>query len=445
MKFHYVAIALLILCQIQVVGQTKLTGVLIDAQTNSPVDFATIYINGTTNGTISDTTGFFKLENVKIPCQLIVSHIGYITQSVSLNNSIPQLLNLSLTPREIVVDEVKVSDKNLRGFNLSSFKQYFLGTDVWGRNAEIENEDAIIFTRDYQTNFLKYKNKALRDLIENHSEDFQSKKYSPDINRIEKITEIENEDVIIFKGDYESTSLSPDNKPLSPLAENKSTEFRWNGDSTLVAYNMAINLKAYSREPLIVNVPLLGYNLYVNLIHFIVKFNQSSKFDESSILGTYYFQSIKPESKRDSIRINKNRLKAYYNSSFHFCRSLYEKSLKKNGYRVFEDVTNKTDSKIKLKDFNLDSCLIFKGNQAGIIGLKERRFFIFYYPYSNGNPVDLTQKKGGKPVQSELLFLDDTCIIRKDGTTPGNALVFGPFIGTKKIGAMLPDNYEPAK
>jgi hypothetical protein len=144
MKPHLFEIVLLVFSQIQLLGQTKITGTLWDAQSNSPVEYATIYINGTTNGTISDSTGNFKLENVKLPCQMVVSHISYITQLVSLNSSIPQSMNLLLTPREIVVDEVKVSDKNLREKNLLTFKKYFLENDVWGRNAEIKNEDALI-------------------------------------------------------------------------------------------------------------------------------------------------------------------------------------------------------------------------------------------------------------------------------------------------------------
>jgi len=392
MKLNQVVIVLLMLCQLQIAGQTRLKGVLSDAQTNSPVEYAAIYINGTIISTISDSTGNFKLENIKFPCQLVVSHVSYITKLIPLNSSIQQSINLSLTPKEIVVEEVNVFDKNLKENNISTFKEYFLGTDVWGRNAEIENEDAIIFSRDYETNY-----------------------------------------------------WNPENKLHPYPTDNQPTVFQWNEDSTLASYNVAINLKAYSREPLIINLPLLGYDLYVNLINFVMRYNQPLSSYESTTLGTYYFHPITPESKRDSIRINKNRLKAYYNSSYHFCRSLYEKKLKENGYRVFEDVTNKTDSKIKLIEFNLDSCLKIEGEIAEITGLKDRQFLICYYQHSNGTPIDLTQKKAANPVKSGLYFLDDNCLIRKDGTTPGNSLVFGSFIGTKKIGASLPDDYEPAK
>jgi hypothetical protein len=390
MELHRIAVVLLVLCHIQLFGQTKLNGILIDAQTNLPVEYATIYIHGTTIGTLSDTTGNFQLKNIKIPCQLVVSHIGYKTYSVTLQNSLPHLLNLSLTPREIIVDEVKVSDKNLRGKNILTFKKYFLGTDVWGKYAKIENEDAIIFSKDYETKYLTIENKQLPYFIE-------------------KLI----------------------------------TDLRWNEDSTIVAYRTATNLKANSHEPLIINLPLLGYNLYVNLVSFILSYNTSFYSDHSSILGFYYFQPIKPESKRDSIRIDKNRSKAFYNSTFHFCRSLYENNLEKNGYRVFENVADKPYYKKQFKEFKLDSFLHIHGNVAEIIGLKGRHFFIFYYHHANGRPIDLTQKIGISPVQTELFFLNDTCVIRNDGTTPGNSLAFGPYMGSKKIGAMLPDNYVP--
>jgi hypothetical protein len=205
-----------------------------------------------------------------------------------------------------------------------------------------------------------------------------------------------------------------------------------------------IDLKANSIKPLIINLPLLGYNLYVNLIGFILGYNSSLKADQSSNLGFYYFIPIIPETKRDSIRISKNRLKAYYNSSPHFCKSLFNKNLEENGYRVFEKITSEQNNKTRLKEIKLDSCLLIKGDQAEVVGLKDRCIYIFYYHHLNGAPIDLTRDKGAlKPVQTVLCFLADTCIIRNDGTTPGNSLAFGSFIGSKKVGAMLPDNYEP--
>lgn len=399
MNPHSLAVVLLVICHTQLFGKTNLNGILIDNQTKNPIEYATIYINGTTNGTISNTSGFFELDNVNIPCQLVVSRIGYVTQSVTLNDSIPQLLNLFLTPWEIVVDEVTVTDKNLRENNILTFRKHFLGNDVWGKNAEITNEDALIFSKDYETKYIPIYDKQLPLYI-----------------------------------------LDPE------------SEFKCNADSTQAYYIEAINFKANANAPLIINLPLLGYSIYVNLISFVWRFNPTLGFDQTSIRGCFYFKSIIPETKRDSIRINKNRLKAYYNSSLHFCRSLYKKELGKNGYRVFdaiyfEDNFAKQKNKTSLREFKLDSCLNIKGSEAEIIGLKDRFFYICYYPpITNGTPIDLTGKNSAElPVRTLLSFMNDTCIIRNDGTTPGNSLTFGSIIGTKKVGAMLPSNYEPTK
>jgi len=72
MKPHRLAVVILVLCHIQLFAQTKLSGILIDSETNSPVEYATIYIDGTTHGTISDKTGFFKFDNIKFPCRIVV-------------------------------------------------------------------------------------------------------------------------------------------------------------------------------------------------------------------------------------------------------------------------------------------------------------------------------------------------------------------------------------
>jgi hypothetical protein len=44
---------------------------------------------------------------------------------------------------------------------------------------------------------------------------------------------------------------------------------------------------------------------------------------------------------------------------------------------------------------------------------------------------------------SRIYFLKDTCIIRADGSRPDNSIMFGPKIGDKRIGAMLPDDFQP--
>ena len=62
-------------------SQTTITGNLIDKETNLPIEFATVYLNETSIGTISDSSGYFVLKNIPLPCKVVVSHINYETMT----------------------------------------------------------------------------------------------------------------------------------------------------------------------------------------------------------------------------------------------------------------------------------------------------------------------------------------------------------------------------
>ena len=51
-----------IILPIQAFSQYTITGTIADSLTHLPIEYATVYINGTTIGTISDTSGNFYLN-----------------------------------------------------------------------------------------------------------------------------------------------------------------------------------------------------------------------------------------------------------------------------------------------------------------------------------------------------------------------------------------------
>jgi hypothetical protein len=78
--------------------------------------------------------------------------------------------------------------------------------------------------------------------------------------------------------------------------------------------------------------------------------------------------------------------------------------------------------------------------------LSKHCFYINYYSDFRDFPIDMSKTTFyDQSNYSEIYFLHDTCVIRKDGTRPENSIVFGPGIGRKRVGAILPNNYEPEK
>ena len=56
----------LLLFAVRVLAQTTITGTVSDAKTNEPLPFATVYVAGTTQGTLTDSTGRFRLANLPV-------------------------------------------------------------------------------------------------------------------------------------------------------------------------------------------------------------------------------------------------------------------------------------------------------------------------------------------------------------------------------------------
>jgi hypothetical protein len=217
-------------------------------------------------------------------------------------------------------------------------------------------------------------------------------------------------------------------------------DVQWREDSVFGTYLNESAFVVRSKAPLIIDMPLLGYTLRLDLAYAKVK--NYYTFKACSYLGYYYFETVNPKNRREEKRISKNRKKVYYNSSMHFCRSFYSNALDLNGYRLFEEVI--LGGKKSLRAVNLDTCLIpISDNLKGIIKLKDKKFIIYYYQESSGEPKVILNSKNDMHLRSVVYFLSDTCYIRSDGTVPDFSIMFTESIGNKKVGTMLPGNYQP--
>ena len=347
----------------------NITGTITDSKTNQPVEFATVYINGTTIGTISDKNGNFTIDKFSLPCQMVVSHISYIPIVFPLDENSPLNLGITLNPRVIEIGQVSVKEQNRRKENIKQFKDEFFGTDVWGRNAKLENENDLVFKTEY-------------------------------------------------------------------FDENDS-------DAELIGKQKTFTVE--SKAPLRITLPLLGYDLQFDLINFSKHYNPAFNNYEINILGYYFYQPYERNLKIKANKYYRNRLDAYYNSAQHFCRSLYDKRLRENGYFFYEFVDSEEYEGVTIKkEFKLDNCLVYYRDEAKVTGLKNRLFLLNYYGDRRDFPRNLNRRYDNRPPKkSKIYFLYDECVIRKDGTRPGESITFGGTIGEKRIGASLPDDYYP--
>src|SRR5690606_24967238 len=152
-------------------AQKGLEGKVIDAR-GVPVAGASVYINNSTVSSSSDKDGRFRLvTNLQGNIELVISSIGFQTQTVNLVLPTDQSLQIVLQPKSIEIEEVVVQAYDKDGWQ--QWGRYFTETFIGlGENAEktkILNPDVLRFRynkaakklRVWAVETLQIENKAL--------------------------------------------------------------------------------------------------------------------------------------------------------------------------------------------------------------------------------------------------------------------------------------------
>jgi len=129
-----------------------ISGVVLDGKTGKPLAFATIFLEGTTYGTMAKQDGRFRLPVLKsTSAKLIVSYVGFQTQSFNPNDiSDEQELKVVLSPKPQILSAVRVVAKDPNWYsNLDIFKSALMGWSTAGRSCRIKNPDVLHFGRTY--------------------------------------------------------------------------------------------------------------------------------------------------------------------------------------------------------------------------------------------------------------------------------------------------------
>lgn len=104
------------------VAQTRLSGVVRDAENGKPLDFVSVAVKGTTVGIATDAQGKFALALPAGATTLVVSYVGYDTQEVEIKGR--RHIDVSLQKSSLKMDAVVVT-----GFQ-DIKKQTFTGSSV---------------------------------------------------------------------------------------------------------------------------------------------------------------------------------------------------------------------------------------------------------------------------------------------------------------------------
>jgi hypothetical protein len=132
-------------------AQHTVSGRVIGAGDKQPLPFANVFLSNTTRGTVTNDKGEFTLTQVPAGTQeLVVSYVGFQTQTRPIRTDSAQALLISLQPVADNLAEVKIKSRKDKFWrqHLEVFKAQFLGTGPNARQTEILNPDVIWILED---------------------------------------------------------------------------------------------------------------------------------------------------------------------------------------------------------------------------------------------------------------------------------------------------------
>lgn len=88
-------------------SQSTVKGKIMDAETNAPLPGANVVEKGTTNGTTTDFDGNFSLTTKASSGEIVISYIGYISQTVSFSGDMT-LDTVTMKSSEVGLEEVMI-------------------------------------------------------------------------------------------------------------------------------------------------------------------------------------------------------------------------------------------------------------------------------------------------------------------------------------------------
>lgn len=159
-------------------AQRNVRGVLLDSSTELPIPSATVYISGSSIGTITDTNGFFLLRQVPTqPTTLVISAMGYetYTQMLAAGDHGLNLGQINLQVQPKLLEEVYLTayHKTLRVQRMKVFLDEFVGKTPNARKTKLMNPEDVHTFLDENTGMiqvrtdrpLRFVNEALGYLI----------------------------------------------------------------------------------------------------------------------------------------------------------------------------------------------------------------------------------------------------------------------------------------
>ncbi|WP_026629078.1 carboxypeptidase-like regulatory domain-containing protein [Dyadobacter alkalitolerans] len=122
----------------------RLTGYVTDATTGKPMQFANVYVNGSSQGAVTDEKGAYALAVSPLgTVEIVASFVGYqsATQKIRLENTSPRKADFRLKISEQMLDAITVKGNTKRSErHLRQFKKQLFGEPFGGQCVLVNSE-----------------------------------------------------------------------------------------------------------------------------------------------------------------------------------------------------------------------------------------------------------------------------------------------------------------
>lgn len=162
----YCLLFLSFFCLSSTYAQYVMKGRVVDAETFQPVEFATVFINNSTFGDITDGSGVFEIPIPAGNYELVISFMGYQTFKFPFSTQdLRESYEFRILQETIDLEEAKVIERRDKEWykNLKIFEELFLGNSINGQKSKLLNPEVLILDSE------SYENKLIargRDILE---------------------------------------------------------------------------------------------------------------------------------------------------------------------------------------------------------------------------------------------------------------------------------------
>lgn len=150
-------------------SQENLTGYVFDAKDSTALTAVSVYFDGTSIGTATNSNGFFNIKKASVQTPLVIRLLGYEPVLLDVSRASREIDPVFLQQQSEELDEVVIEpDPWSRKKKLNIFKREFLGPTAAAAKCRIKNEDVLRLVYSPSTETLTAEAKEPLILVNRH-------------------------------------------------------------------------------------------------------------------------------------------------------------------------------------------------------------------------------------------------------------------------------------